>query len=404
MKMQILHFLWIFILNPFVQGGGSPPKIKEVKPVTSNKLQLKFSNPMDERFATQIDYYGLRMSGNSESMMPECITKDGDTYQLIFANEFENNITYCLDISSMPDQKGDLLQDTSVCFDYKGVVIPQKGDVLCSEIMFDVDEYHLEYLEIYNASDKVIRFIDLGLAALQTDFTLKKGYSFMVDSFQVLQPYSYYVLCKEVDDFPKLFVPCQAENVIRVKSMPSLSNTEGAWAIILSKDTTFLDFFYYNAKMHFPLLKSTKNVSLERISWFREAVDFNNWISSCEANGFSTPACPNSKQEYPLVEGGYFTFSSEVISPNQDGFNDRLEIKYALDQTGWVGNVRIYDANGRMVTHLVNQEYLQSSGSFFWDGLSVQKQPLRSGLYIIHIHLLNLEGRVVKAKEAVVLR
>ena len=92
-----------------------------------------------------------------------------------------------------------------------------------------------------------------------------------------------------------------------------------------------------------------------------------------------------------------------VFSPDNDGFNDIATISYAIDGAGYVANVTIFDAAGRLVRRLVKNETLGEKGSWNWDGLGEKGQKLPIGTYIIYTEFFNLQGKKQHFKNTVVL-
>jgi flagellar hook assembly protein FlgD len=74
-----------------------------------------------------------------------------------------------------------------------------------------------------------------------------------------------------------------------------------------------------------------------------------------------------------------------------------------LGEPGYVANVRIFDANGRMVRHLVNNASLGATGRFRWDGLDDRLNKLPIGMYVVLTEIFNLQGKTKKFKQVVTL-
>ncbi|MEX2379611.1 MAG: hypothetical protein WD530_02640, partial [Vicingaceae bacterium] len=70
---------------------------------------------------------------------------------------------------------------------------------------------------------------------------------------------------------------------------------------------------------------------------------------------------------------------------------------------GNVGNVRIYDRNGRMIRNLVNNELLGLQGTFKWDGITEENSKARIGVYVIYFEVFNPNGDQKVYKKSAVL-
>ena len=107
--------------------------------------------------------------------------------------------------------------------------------------------------------------------------------------------------------------------------------------------------------MHFGLLKDLNGVSLERIDNEQPADNPGNWHSASEQVGWATPGLPNSAARSISTDSeSLISLNSEVFSPDNDGFEDQLEIGYNVDEAGYVANVTIFNAKGLKMRTLVN--------------------------------------------------
>ena len=127
-----------------------------------------------------------------------------------------------------------------------------------------------------------------------------------------------------------------------------------------------------------------------------------NWHSAAESVGWATPGFENS-QYYPgQITGEMVTVLPEIFSPDNDGVDDVLNINYELETPGYVGTVTIFDANGRIIRNLVQNELLAATGTISWDGLNNKREKARIGIYIIYFEIFDLEGNVSGVKKTCV--
>jgi hypothetical protein len=174
-------------------------------------------------------------------------------------------------------------------------------------------------------------------------------------------------------------------------------NTDDDVVTLSDANFNVIDNFKYTAKMHFPLLVTTKGVSLERIDFNRPTNDKTNWNSAAEAVGFATPAYRNS--QYLQADGGSgVTIPNPLFSPDNDGYNDVLNISYKLDEPGKAANVYIYDSKGRQVRYLIRNEQLAQDGTLSWNGINDDNEKAPIGIYVVYVELFNLSGKVNKYK------
>jgi flagellar hook assembly protein FlgD len=80
-----------------------------------------------------------------------------------------------------------------------------------------------------------------------------------------------------------------------------------------------------------------------------------------------------------------------------------LNISYNFSEPGFVATIIIYDAKGRLVKNLLQNELLGTSGTFSWDGINDNNEKARIGIYIIFIEAFDIKGNVKSFKKTVVL-
>ena len=93
----------------------------------------------------------------------------------------------------------------------------------------------------------------------------------------------------------------------------------------------------------------------------------------------------------------------EIFSPDNDGYNDFISIKYTFDQPGYNMTTKIYNSNGHLVRNLVNNEYLGTFGSVNWNGIQDDNTKAPIGIYVFYIQIFYLEVNVKQYKKTGVL-
>ena len=189
---------------------------------------------------------------------------------------------------------------------------------------------------------------------------------------------------------------------LQMESFPTYSNDEGGVYLINNLDM-IIDQFHYNDDMHFALLNSEDGVSLERIDYDRPTSDDSNWHSAAEDVGFATPGFENSQYQMINNDGGEIVVEPQTFSPDNDGEDDVLNISYNFSEPGMVATIIIYDAKGRLVRNLVQNELLGISGTFSWDGINERNEKARIGIYIIFVEAFSADGDVKSFKKTAVL-
>jgi hypothetical protein len=154
--------------------------------------------------------------------------------------------------------------------------------------------------------------------------------------------------------------------------------------------------------MQFKLLNSFDGVSLERINYDKPSGENSNWHSAAESVNFGTPTYKNSQYQDSEEGASLFSLSPESISPDNDGYNDFLNIRYNMNKPGYVISISIFDASGHTVRNLTENELLGTEGNIVWDGLNDDNQQPGPGIYIVLLDYFDLEGNRHQEKKTCV--
>jgi hypothetical protein len=270
--------------------------------------------------------------------------------------------------------------------------LPQKGDVTINEILQNPLTGGQDWIELYNNSSKVLNLKDWEFANFDND---------TIDNFKIipnnylLPPNDYVVIGKD-SNFVKQNYPFSIAGKFLYAELPSYNNDSGTVYLIYNGE--IIDKVSYLDSWHFGLLDNTDGVSLERIDPDGESSSQYNWHSAAEDVGFATPGRVNS-QYRPAVSNGEVTFSSDIFSPDNDGYQDVLQIIYELTNSGMLGKAQIFDDRGRLVRTLFTNELLGTSGTFTWDGLTDQQVKSSIGVYVLVFEVFSTDGGVFFTKQ-----
>ncbi|MFM7683812.1 MAG: hypothetical protein ACKO7P_13890, partial [Bacteroidota bacterium] len=215
-----------------------------------------------------------------------------------------------------------------------------------------------------------------------------------------LYPHDYIVLGKD-SNFVKANYPASVAGKFLYAELPSYNNDSGSVYLLFNSE--IVDKVSYLDAWHFDLLDNTDGVSLERIDPNGESTSSFNWHSAAEDIGFGTPGRVNS-QFLSAVSNGTITLTNDVFSPDNDGFEDVLQISYEMNESGLLGKASIFDDRGRPVRKLFGNELLGSKGTFSWDGVTDNQVKASIGVYVILFEAFSTNGGVIfTTKKAVTL-
>lgn len=373
-----------------------PASLDSVKVISKNKLDVYFSEEISAVSAqTTANYSVDKGIGFAASA-----TRDSTNTRLIhlsFGNDFTDGQDYTLTVTGVQDAAGNNTLNAKFQFLF---IRPLLNDIVINEVLFDPFDLGVEWVEIYNRSDKAIDLKDLFLCSRDKYGVLSEITPAAPQGY-VMLPKTYLVLSEDAATIKVQYHTENPSGFINMPSIPSLNNDSDK-IVLADAEQLVIDELHYNSSWHLPLLNDTKGFSLERVNYEAATQLESNWHTAASGAGGATPAYQNS-QYLSGEEGTEVTISPEVFSPDNDGYNDVLGISYSFDTPGMIGNVQIYDSRGRLEKTLVRNELLATSGTFYWDGINDEKTKSRLGIYIIYFEAFGTSGNVKKYKKSCVL-
>ena len=377
------------------------PKVERVSMFSNYIVQLWFDQQMNPASLFEPQNYSVDELG--EHPQQANVNPNDPTYvELLFDHGFEEGVVYTLVINGVTNCVGTAIEaDTRVPFGIPNDIA--EGEILINEILFDPISPGVDYVELYNYTDKTFDLSTLMLGVIRegtfpnpADTTLKE---ISADS-RLFLPYTYVLLSANSEIVGEQY-GCPTDNYVQMASFPSYANAGGT-AILMGKDGTTVDAMYFSEKMHYPLLKVTKGVALERVSFGQPSMDADNWHSAAERVGFGTPGQPNSMMQTAEPSDDEVSVSPDVFSPDGDGFDDACFINYRFDEAGYTMNVYVFNVAGQLVRHLVKGELVGQEGSALWNGLDNNGNRVPVGVYVVVTEVFNFDGKVKQFKNAAV--
>ena len=269
--------------------------------------------------------------------------------------------------------------------------LPQKGDVIINEILQNPKNGGQDWVELYNNSNKVINLKDWLFANFDDD-TISNFKS--ISSNYLLKPNDFVVLGED-SSFVKQTYPFSVPGKFLYAELPSYDNDSSTVYIIYNSEV--IDQVSYLDTWHFKLLDNTDGVSLERIDPNGLSSSSFNWHSAAESIGFASPGRKNS-QYLPALTNGNFNLSSELISPDNDGYQDVVQLNYQMSEAGMLGKVTIYDDRGRLIRTICSNELLGTEGTLSWDGLTDNFVKSSIGVYVLFFEAFSTNGSLFFAQ------
>jgi hypothetical protein len=269
--------------------------------------------------------------------------------------------------------------------------------LVINEVMYEPFEGSPEYVELYNRSGVPI---DLGGWNMgDASGTAKHRMTIPLPK----QPHwvPAFSMCVIADDSTIVdhmsSVSAESSNFIIV---PSLGlNNSGDDILLFDPAGATTDSVRYSPSWHLPNI-TTIGKSLERINPDLPGTDPRNWSTSVAPRG-GTPGARNSIYTVAAAADESLVLSPNPFSPNNDGVDDFLGITITLPSPGSAIRVRIFDAAGRLVRTLANNEPAAPAGTILWNGRDDTNTRVRMGMYIVFVEVLDTRGGVLRAMKGV---
>jgi len=372
------------------------PEIWRAAVIESESVVLYFSEPLDSMKSVSTKFFTVDKGiGNPDSIVPAWPVLE--KMELTFDQKLVNNTIYEISLTAdLCDCSGATLgHERDIRF-----TVPKKADsadIVINEIMFDPEYGYTEYIELYNCSDKTIdiRNYSIIIGDVNGDTLC------MTNEFFPIEDNGYVIVARNYSGIDNSELFSRAECLVYMENMPFLPN-KGSKIHLLTAENRICDIVYYSADFHHELLYETRGVALERISSVRSGLDPTNWQSASSSSGYQTPAAPNSQSELDDY-GCKIEISPESITPNGDGLDDELSIHYAMDGSGYMARIMVFDKNGRKINTLANGEILGTEGYYYYNGKNSDGSDLRTGYYILFFDAYNDKGGRITEKKSFVI-
>lgn len=367
------------------------PVLRTAYAESSFELLVTFDEAIDE---TTVSPTSFSISDGISIFNAFVQHPETNTIVLTLSTPLSLGVVYSLTAAgSIADCLGNTLQSEGPV--YFG--LPQAAeanDIVVNEILFDPETFGTDFLELYNRSDKIFDLDDIYLVNFQKEDTAYVGR-------HLLFPGEYVVFSEVPEDIQERYFVEFPDRLVK-NDLPGFDNNAGNVTIKYNDIT--IDSFDYNEQMHFGLLTSKEGISLERLSPEAPTQSFGNWHSAASSAGYATPTYKNSQFSVPVEPGSsILSIPNTTFSPDNDGYEDILQISYATDLPGFFINLYIYDALGRPIRQIAANELLAAQGVYKWDGTTEDGQKARLGIYIVWAELFTTEGKVEQFKETCVL-
>jgi hypothetical protein len=366
-----------------------PPDIVSAFAIDAQRVLVQLTEPLTPE---PLDTDQISTSPVNRASSVQVIYPERQQIEIEFIENIVANTTYSLTISSLEDCPGNIRDEAGASF-----VLPDGADsldIIINEVLFNPWHGGVDFVEVYNQSEK---YIDLkGWALSNTDTSL------VAVQHYILAPGQFLAITEDYDVLSNQYPGIDRASVLEVARLTPLNNDAGD-VRLMDMDEKTVDFFQYSEDYHSTFIRDPEGVSLERVSFDAPSNSPDNWQSAAETAGFATPGQMNSQHVRLSASYDAITVEPKVFDPGMGGSGNFVLITCRFNQPGNMANIRIVDAYGRSVKEIASHQSISTEEQFKWEGDSDSGYEVRMGYYIVYAEIYDAMGaRRVYRKKVVV--
>ena len=387
-------------------SGGTPGMLNSVwgqnsdqsKPLI-NRVKVKNETRIFVEFDEMLDSSKAVVLSNIEASELQflSISLNLNVLEINLSKPPETGKMYTFQLKNITDCVENKINDTLVSF-----ALPEaasKGDILISEILFNPPAGGVDFIELYNASDKILTLKGLSLFNFSEVQTIENAI-YLDTSGELFFPHSYKVLCTNPEWVLANYSNHNASVFFKLNSWVSMDDDKG-YIGISNIGGEILDELEYHEQMHWPLLTDREGVSLERISFETNVEVSSNFTSAAATYGFATPGLPNSHHRELIENTKWINIEPDLFSPDDDGNDDLLGVSIKTDCSDCQAFIRIFNAHGQLIHEMVNNIPIGNAQTWFWDGITDNGKKADIGIYIVFAELYGISQKRKSYKKTI---
>jgi hypothetical protein len=381
-----------------IYSHSEPLRIEKLWVLDSISIAVTYNRFTDSTSATDLRNYSLNNGAKLQSAV--YLAADPLTVILKCPVPLTRGNVYKLVVNQVSDCAGTLISSPFNSADLSLPAEIKEGDILISEILFNPGAGGVDFVELYNHSSHAVDLHELTIGNQPLPDTLNRSKAVSSNPF-MLKAGDYITLTADPEKVKSNYFTENPNAFIKVSGFPAFNNDQGIVSIL--RNNKPVDQFTYTEKMHSPIIKDPDGISLERSDFAKPANDPGNFKSAAAAKGFATPGYKNSQFLEDAGTKDAFNVLSSTFSPDDDGFEDRMQINYLLSKPDFIANIIVYDSSGHLVRKLYSNYTLGTQGSIEWDGRNDTAEIPPTGIYLVYAELFTTSGELKKFRKTVVL-
>ncbi len=283
---NVAKFTFDDVLVEDILPDTEGPTVSKVELIDPKTLQVFFSEAVDVASAENIGNYTVQPDDINPSIASVDIMNPS-LVQLVFVNDFENGVNYELEVSNVQDASSNPMSTTE-SLDFARIEKPAEGDLLLSEILFNPLGSGMDFIEVYNASEK---FLDIDSIQIRNAVGTKIE---LLRTDYIMPPKSFLAISEDITNIQDTYNP-PPEALFLSAELPSFNNSDGNFSIDFFVDGAWTNYesFDYTEDLHTDSIPDVDGVSLERISFKVSGSNAFIWCSALSENNYATPGYAN---------------------------------------------------------------------------------------------------------------
>ncbi|MDG1518001.1 MAG: lamin tail domain-containing protein [Flavobacteriales bacterium] len=353
--------------------NGESLQISNIYAIEDTALMVEFNQPLEsikleDIHIPQLSLHGFTIQQNELT---------------ISISKMDTNKVYDLTLNNAQNCTQYSFEPQHLQFGLPSNNTPSK--IVINEILFNPDPAGSDFVELFNFGNQIIDISKLHFTDRDAEQNLNASTPISLKPLLLL-PKSYLVITENQDWLISQF--SSAKNSTQT-NLPALNN-DGDNLILITTNGTIIDELSYDEKWHYNELNSTENVSLERINPAQPNIS-SNWHSASSIENFATPGYENSNLSQRISTKTGFELPYNLISLNNDGHQDLLEINYKFNSVGWTGKIDVLNYEGITIHTLSNGDLFGLTGSIYWNGELANNKIIKAGIYALTFSCFNLK-------------
>jgi len=381
-----------------VNNDQAAPRLKYAYATDSTTIIAVFDEPVDSLKGATPGNYSI----DGGLSVVEIITLSPlfNSVHLKLKNPMAANTVYALTANNVADCQGNIIGTFNKV--RVGLIADAAQlELVINEILFNPKSNGYDYVEFYNRSGKIFDASKLYIANRNGSNVINSIKQISANPFDIF-PGDYFVITEDAASLEINYLVKNVDDLIALSSLPSYPDDEGD-VVLLNGQGALIDEVKYKQDWHFKLIQDAEGVSLERVDPDGPSQDPGNWHSAASTAGFGTPTYQTSQYKQSHVVNATIQVTPRIFSPDNDGHDDVASIQYIMTEGGYIGNVTIFDVQGRPVRYLAKNAILGLHGVWNWDGVDETGNKLPVGMYIVYTEIFNMQGKKQNFKSTLVL-